>query len=121
VNWGINVGANWINPPGLRDPVLQGRSGRPAIRSRTKSVLAVDDVTQLPAAGGEFARCPTRVGSEVTNSAKINFDLDIFNVTNSATVLGRQYDLRRTGPTGFDQILEVMNPRIFRLGARFNF
>jgi hypothetical protein len=49
------------------------------------------------------------------------FDLDVFNITNSATVLGRQFDYRATGATGFNQILEVMNPRILRLGARLNF
>ena len=49
------------------------------------------------------------------------FDLDIFNMTNSATVLGKQFNYRLTGPTGFDKILEVMNPRILRLGARLNF
>ena len=48
-------------------------------------------------------------------------DLDIFNITNAATVLGKQYDLRLTGPTGYNQVLEIMNPRILRLGARFNF
>jgi hypothetical protein len=48
-------------------------------------------------------------------------DLDVFNVTNNATVLGKQYNYRLTGPTGFDKTLEVMNPRILRLGARFNF
>jgi hypothetical protein len=49
------------------------------------------------------------------------FDLDVFNVGNAATVLGRQYDLRRTGPTGYNQVLEIMNPRILRLGFRVNF
>ena len=48
-------------------------------------------------------------------------DLDIFNIFNNATVLGRQYDIRRTGPTGYNQVLEIMNPRILRLGARVNF
>jgi len=48
-------------------------------------------------------------------------DLDVFNVGNNATVLGRQYDLRLTGATGFNKTLEIMNPRILRLGARFTF
>jgi TonB-dependent Receptor Plug Domain len=37
------------------------------------------------------------------------------------SVLGKQFDLRRTGPTGFNQVLEIMNPRILRLGVRLNF
>jgi hypothetical protein len=36
-------------------------------------------------------------------------------------VLGKQFNYRLTGPTGFNQILEVMNPRILRVGARLNF
>jgi hypothetical protein len=42
-------------------------------------------------------------------------------VLNTVTVLGKQYDARLTGATGFDQTLEIMNPRIARLGARFTF
>jgi hypothetical protein len=45
-------------------------------------------------------------------------DFDVFNVLNANTVLGRQYDLRLTAA---DQVLEIMNPRILRLGLRFNF
>ena len=50
-----------------------------------------------------------------------NVDLDLFNLFNEGTVLGRQYDLRLTGATGFNQVLEIMNPRIARIGVRFNF
>jgi hypothetical protein len=53
--------------------------------------------------------------------SKIALDLDLFNVLNSGTVLGQQYDVRLTGPTGFGNTLEIMNPRIARLGVRFNF
>ena len=54
-------------------------------------------------------------------SSKLSLDFDVFNLLNSGTVLGRQYDLRLTGPTGFGNTLEIMNPRIARLGARFTF
>jgi hypothetical protein len=40
---------------------------------------------------------------------------------NAGTVLGKQYDGRLTGPTGFDQTLEIMNPRIVRFGVRLTF
>jgi hypothetical protein len=53
--------------------------------------------------------------------ANVIVDLDVFNVGNAATVLGRQYDMRLTGATGFNQVLEIMNPRILRLGFRVNF
>ena len=47
--------------------------------------------------------------------------LDLFNVFNSSTVLGRQYDVTATGNTGFNQPLEIMNPRLLRFGVRFQF
>ena len=63
-----------------------------------------------------------RVGKNVKfGRAAFNVDLDVFNLLNSGTVLGRQYDMRLTGATGFNQVLEIMNPRIMRIGVRFNF
>ena len=53
--------------------------------------------------------------------ASFNVDLDVFNLFNEGTVLGRTYNLRSTGATGFNQVLEIMNPRIARIGLRFNF
>ncbi len=52
---------------------------------------------------------------------RLNLDFDVFNVFNSGTVLGRQDHYRLTGATGFDQVLEIMNPRILRVGARIGF
>jgi hypothetical protein len=54
-------------------------------------------------------------------TAKVAVDFDLFNLFNRGTVLGKQYDARLSGPTGFDQVLEIMNPRIARLGLRFTF
>ena len=36
-------------------------------------------------------------------------------------MLGRQYDARLTGATGFGNTLEIMNQGIARVGARFTF
>jgi hypothetical protein len=47
--------------------------------------------------------------------------MDMFNVLNSSTTLGRQYDVTATGSTGFYKTLEIMNPRLIRLGMRFQF
>ena len=49
---------------------------------------------------------------------RINIDFDIFNVLNKATVLGRQYNLKSTAG---NNILEIQNPRIARIGVRFTF
>jgi hypothetical protein len=50
--------------------------------------------------------------------ANFAVDFDVFNLFNNATVLGRQYNAR---VTTYNQVLEIMNPRIARLGARFTF
>ena len=47
-----------------------------------------------------------------------NIDFDLFNMFNNATTLGKQYNLRRAN---FNQVLEIMNPRIFRIGFRLGF
>ncbi len=47
--------------------------------------------------------------------------VDVFNLGNAATVLGRQYDITTIGDTGYDKVLEIMNPRILRVGLRLNF
>jgi hypothetical protein len=57
----------------------------------------------------------------IFGGAKVAVDFDVFNLLNAGTVLGKQYDARLTGPTGFGQTLEIMNPRIARIGVRFLF
>jgi hypothetical protein len=57
----------------------------------------------------------------VLRGANLTLTLDMFNVMNSSTALGRQYDTTATGSTGFFNTLEIMNPRLIRLGARFQF
>jgi hypothetical protein len=49
---------------------------------------------------------------------RLNLDVDVFNALNSNTVLGRQYDLRLSAA---NNVLEIMNPRVLRLGLRFGF
>ncbi len=52
---------------------------------------------------------------------ELALDLDLFNVANRSTVLGRQYDVTASGSTTFNQPLEIMNPRLARIGVRFQF
>ncbi len=53
--------------------------------------------------------------------ANLAVDLDVFNLFNNGTVLGRTYDARLSGALGFLQTREIMQPRIARIGVRFNF
>ena len=118
--WGINLGANWMLRQGYAEPYFRSQvvTGDPL--SNRKSVLLVDDVGEfrLPAVSSLDARIEKAFKIQRSTLA---LDLDIFNITNASTVLGRQFDARLTGNTGFNKTLEIMNPRILRLGARFTF
>jgi len=60
-----------------------------------------------------------RVEKEVTfRQTRVAFDVDVFNLLNSGTVLGRKYDVEADT---FNQITEIMNPRIVRFGLRLQF
>jgi Carboxypeptidase regulatory-like domain/TonB-dependent Receptor Plug Domain len=118
--WGINLGANWLYRQGYAEPYFRSQVATGDPLSNRKSVIITNDVGEL--------RLPaiTSLDVRVEKAFKIQrgtiaLDLDVFNVGNKATVLGRQYDQRLTGPTGYNQVLEIMNPRILRLGARVTF
>jgi hypothetical protein len=118
--YGIDVGLNLVTRQGYSQPWYQSNVTTGDYFSNRKSVLLVGDVgeNRLPA----VTSLDLRVGKVFTmNRVNLNLDLDIFNLTNAGTVLGRQYDKRLTGATGFDQTLEIMNPRILRVGLRMNF
>ena len=50
--------------------------------------------------------------------ARVAFDVDVFNLLNSGTVLGRRYDVEADD---FNAVTEIMNPRIVRFGVRLQF
>jgi hypothetical protein len=120
--WGINFGGNLTLRQGYAIPYFRSNVPTGDPLSNLKSVLVVDDVTKfrLPKVSSLDVRLEKAFRIRTLH---IMGDLDVFNVTNSATVLGKQYDVRRDPnlPTGFNKILEVMNPRILRVGARINF
>lgn len=117
--WGINFGGNLVTRQGYAQPYFRSNvvTGDPLGR---KTVMLVDNVDdfRLPS----VTSLDGRVEKKFTfGKAAVALDFDVFNILNSGTVLGNQYDARLTGPTGFGQVLEIMNPRIARLGARFFF
>ncbi len=115
--WGMNFGMNMVNRQGFAMPYNRSRVATGDPLGNFKTLLLVNDVTKfrLPA----VTSLDLRAGKEFSiGSTRANIDIDVFNVLNSATVLGRQYDLRLTTA---DQVREIMNPRILRVGFRFAF
>ncbi|MBA3295827.1 MAG: hypothetical protein H0U19_02735 [Acidobacteria bacterium] len=115
--WGINLAGNMVTRQGFATPFFRNQVPTADPVNRLKTVLLVDDVGErrLPT----VTSLDARLGKEfAVRRARFNVDVDLFNVLNSATVLGRQYNLRLTTA---NNVLEIMNPRVLRLGLRFNF
>lgn len=115
--WGVNLGLNMVNRQGFAMPYNRSNVATGDPLGNNKTLLLVKNVTdfRLPAA----TSLDLRLGKTFAiRSTTANIDLDVFNVLNSATVLGRQYDLRLTSA---NQVREIMNPRILRVGFRFAF
>jgi hypothetical protein len=115
--WGVNLGANLLVRQGFSQVFFANDvASNDAVHSK-KDVLLVQDVGQY--------RLPTlksldlRVEKEVLlGRTRVALDFDVFNLFNSGTVLGRQYDVQASN---FNAITEIMNPRIARFGVRFGF
>jgi outer membrane receptor protein involved in Fe transport len=117
--WGLNFGANITSRQGYAEPYNWSPVATGDPLGGNKTLLLNSDVTafRLPAAT-EF---DARIGKEFkfgTSRTRINVDFDIFNLLNNNTVLGRQYNLRLSTA---DTVREIQNPRIARIGLRFNF
>jgi hypothetical protein len=115
---GINVGGNLVARQGYGQPFFATvESADPSLPE--KRVLLVDpDDERLPGVVTFDLRVEKSFGFR---DRQLALTLDLFNATNASTVLGRQYDVTAAGTTGFNQPLEIMNPRLIRLGVRFHF
>ena len=121
--WGINLAANMVSRQGFAMQYTRSLVDTAAefgvgdANSPRKTVFLLDEAgdKRLPA----VTSLDLRVGKEFTfNRARFNIDIDVFNALNSSTILGRQYDLRVSTA---NNVLEIMNPRVLRLGLRFGF
>ncbi|MGE5242774.1 MAG: carboxypeptidase regulatory-like domain-containing protein [Betaproteobacteria bacterium] len=115
--WGIDFGANLSARQGYGEPWYHSRvdAQDPVAGSKNLLLASAPDATRLPGVVELDVRLEKMFKIQRANIA---FDFDVFNVLNRATTLGIQYDAR-VGT--YNQILEIQNPRIARLGLRFTF
>jgi hypothetical protein len=118
--WDIGIGANLVTRQGYGKPyhVNDVLTNDPVRTFKDVLVVSDLDANRLPAVTSFDLRFQKLLRLGQSN---LEFDVDIFNLFNAATVLGRQYDVEATGTRGFDSVLEIMNPRILRLGLRVKF
>jgi len=116
--WAIDIGASYLIREGFPMPWNWTTTGGFSdTLGSSKALLLVPEFGQarLPA----VQTLDFRVGKQVKlRNVRMNFDLDVFNLFNSATVLGRQYSKQSAKYT---QIAEIMQPLIARLGCRITF
>jgi len=117
--WGINLGANINTRQGYAEPYNWNSFATNDTLGSKKVLLLVPSATQYRLS--TVTEFDARVGKELKFASKyrVNLDFDIFNVLNNNTVLGRQYNLRTASAA--NTVLEIQNPRIARVGLRFNF
>jgi hypothetical protein len=115
--WGIDVGANLVMRQGYGEPFFRSRvnTGDALVANKNLLIAGSADAFRLDTVSTFDVRAEKMFKFGRTNFA---FDFDVFNLFNSATVLGKQYDARSTA---YNSTLEIMNPRIARLGVRFFF
>jgi hypothetical protein len=115
--WGIDIGANFQMRQGYAEPYYRSRVATNDALVPNKNVLLTQGADQfrLDAVSTFDVRA-----EKMFKFGKSSFaiDFDVFNLFNNATVLGKQYDAR---VTTYNNVLEIMNPRIARIGARFFF
>jgi hypothetical protein len=116
--YGINLAGNLVAREGYGEPYYEPvQSADPLLPE--KRVLLVDpSKNRLPGAASFDMRAEK---SFTFGDRELAISMDVFNVFNAATVLGRQYDVTAAGTTGFNQPLELMNPRLLRFGVRVQF
>jgi hypothetical protein len=117
--WGVNVAGTMLSRQGFGMPFFEQVQTRDPLRPQ-KSVLVVDDINQHRLA--PLTTIDLRFEKAIAFPRfNVLFDLDIFNLANVSTELRRQYNVKATGTRAFNSVLEIVNPRILRLGLRLTF
>jgi len=115
--WGIDLGGNLTLRQGYSEPFYRDRvnTGDALVANKTLLLTGSADKFRLETVSTLDVRAEKMFKFGRTSFA---VDFDVFNLFNRNTVLGKEYNAR---VTAYNSVLEIMNPRIARLGARFFF
>jgi hypothetical protein len=120
MKWDINFGFNYLFRQGYAEPYYNSNAdltADPILASGGRNVVVIPDVDsyRLPSVHSMDARISKAL---IYKNYTANIDFDIFNLFNTATTLGKQYDV---DASNFNKVLEIVNPRILRIGFRVSF
>jgi hypothetical protein len=116
--WGVNFGGNYVVRQGYSEMFFSNDVGTDDPVYSTKDILVISGKVgsyRLPAVHSLDARIEKTIKLQRT---QVGLDFDLFNLLNRGTVLGRIYDV---SSSKFNQVAEIMNPRIARFGVRISF
>jgi hypothetical protein len=116
--YGINVAGSLIMREGYGMPFFDPVESADPLLPEKRVLLVDPKKNRLPGVSVLDLRAEKSLRF---HGREVALTMDLFNLFNSSTVLGRQYDVTATGTTGFNQPLEIMNPRLIRFGARIQF
>lgn len=116
---GLNFAATILSRQGFGMPYFAATKTHDPLRPQ-KNVLIVQDLDRhrLPALTTIDVRLEKALRLKRVNAL---IDLDVFNVGNVSTPLRRQYNADATGSRAFNTVLEIVNPRILRVGIHVRF
>ena len=116
--WDINFGASLTARQGYGMPFFRDRVNASDPVLANKRVLLTQTVDQFRL--DRVTTVDVRVEKlfKFADRANFAFDFDVFNLMNTATILGKEYNARAGT---YNTVREIMNPRIARLGLRFFF
>ena len=119
--WGMNYGTNINNRQGYAMPYNYSPVATGDQLGANKTLLLTQGADVTAYRLGAVTEFDVRIGKEIkfNSRSRVNIDFDIFNLLNNNTVLGRQYNLRTASSA--NTVQEIQNPRIARIGLRFNF
>jgi hypothetical protein len=116
--WQINFGANYVMRQGYVGPFHNRITVAEDPTNARKRVLLVPEVDTFRLPNVHSLDIRIEKAFRIRDRANLIVDLDVFNVGNLSTILGREYN---RAVSTFDQVREIMQPRILRIGGRFTF
>jgi hypothetical protein len=116
--WGFNASAAITGREGYAHPYYIGRVPGFASGTTNNNIQATADSDDFANDDVHIVDLRLEKDIDIGDSFNVTVGLELFNALNEATVLQRQH---RLGIGTSNHVLEVVSPRVWRIGVRFRF